>query len=310
MGAISSSAIRYIKLGQGDRWADVSLERGEIHFGWRVVPHDMCVRGDWGAVQKIALENSKSAGAATRLKREVQNFYTLDEHCLWIAFVAGRMWWSFAKQEVFWLGAKDEHQGARMRKTVDGWHDADIAGNPLRIDQLSSKLTQVMSFQGTVCEVTVPDYVLRKINAEEEPMIAESRQIRSDLAALAFKLIQNLHWADFEAMVDLIFARSGWQRIGEVGGSQKDFDIMLEQGATGEKAFVQIKSKANQGDLNRSLESFRARAVWDHCFFVCHSPNGPLAFGPDKKIHLWTGQALGNAAIRAGLFDWLVEKSR
>jgi hypothetical protein len=197
-----------------------------------------------------------------------------------------------------------------MRKTVDGWHDADIAGNPLRIDQLSSKLTQVMSFQGTVCEVTVPDYVLRKINAEEEPMIAESRQIRSDLAALAFKLIQNLHWADFEAMVDLIFARSGWQRIGEVGGSQKDFDIMLEQGATGEKAFVQIKSKANQGDLNRSLESFRARAVWDHCFFVCHSPNGPLAFGPDKKIHLWTGQALGNAAIRAGLFDWLVEKSR
>ena len=45
-------------------------------------------------------------------------------------------------------------------------------------------------------------------------------------------------------MVDLIFARNGWQRVTDVGGSQKDIDLILMQPTTGEKAFVQVESRA------------------------------------------------------------------
>ena len=31
-------------------------------------------------------------------------------------------------------------------------------------------------------------------------------------------MIAELHWADFEIMVDLIFARGGWQRTSVLGG--------------------------------------------------------------------------------------------
>lgn len=59
-------------------------------------------------------------------------------------------------------------------------------------------------------------------------------------------MIASLHWADFETLVDLMFARMGWQRVSRVGGSQKDTDLVLIQPATGEAAFVQVKSKAGK----------------------------------------------------------------
>jgi hypothetical protein len=43
-------------------------------------------------------------------------------------------------------------------------------------------------------------------------------------------------------------------------------------------------------------------------FFVCHSPIGGLSAN-NASVHLWFGAELAEAAINAGLFDWLTEKS-
>ena len=80
----------------------------------------------------------------------------------------------------------------------------------------------------------VPDYLLRRINGVEEPVIVRARDVRRDMIAVATDMIVSLHWADFETMVDLIFARSGWQRVSRVGAQLRDVDIILAQPTTGE----------------------------------------------------------------------------
>src|SRR5207244_11593485 len=62
---------------------------------------------------------------------------------------------------------------------------------------------------------------------------------------------------DFETLVDLIFARGGWQRSSALGKHQPDVDLILTQPTTDETAWVQIKSKASQAELNDYLGRFR-----------------------------------------------------
>ena len=93
------------------------------------------------------------------------------------------------------------------------------------------------------------------------------------MVGAAAEMIAGLHWADFETMVDLMFAR----RAGSAyRGSAKprDIDLLLREQATGETAFVQVKSKASQAVLDDYLERF-AGAGYDRMFFVCHSPRAP-----------------------------------
>ena len=108
-------------------------------------------------------------------------------------------------------------------------------------------------------------------------------------------------------VVDLIFARTGWQRISRVGGTQKDIDLELEQPTTQERAFVQIKSNASQAVLNDYVARFDD-GDWNRLFFVCHTPTGKLSAPDRDHIHLWTRDTLASAAVRAGLYDWVVQK--
>ncbi len=43
--------------------------------------------------------------------------------------------------------------------------------------------------------------------------------------------------------------------------------------------------------------------------FVCHSPKGALSTDDDARLHVWAGDRLADAAVRAGPFDWLAERS-
>ena len=93
------------------------------------------------------------------------------------------------------------------------------------------------------------------------------------------------------------------------GGTQKDVDLILEQPATGERAFVQVKSKAGQAVLDDYVDKFRRSGAYQRMFFVCHSPKGALATEDDASLHVWAGDHLADATVRAGLFDWLMERS-
>jgi hypothetical protein len=151
--------------------------------------------------------------------------------------------------------------------------------------------------------------VIRQSNGEEAPVMARARTARTALVTVAREMIAGLHWADFETLVDLIFARTGWQRVSRVGETLSDVDLILEQPATGETAFVQVKSTARQAVLDDYADRFRRSGLCDRMFFVCHTPRGPLSAGDTARLHVWAGDRLAEAAVKAGLFAWLTERS-
>ena len=174
---IAPSEVRYIKLGPGGKWAPRCLEAGEIHFGYAMVPHAPCAAGDWDAVADILVrEAGRSKAKATDGVREIRDFYTLGSDCLWITFAESRLWWCFAEPEVTWLGSDEEGRSPRIRRTANGWCNTSVTGDALHVEALSSLLTQVAAYRGTICKVGAKDYLLRRINGIEEPLIARARE--------------------------------------------------------------------------------------------------------------------------------------
>ncbi len=307
MDPIAPAAIRYIKLGAGGSFARSSLENGELQLGYHEVPHDLCAAGDWNGVLAFFAGIRKTAGKAKDSTREVQDFYALGSDCLWITFADGCLWWGFAEPDVTWLATDSNQTASRVRKIIGGWRKTNVHGQSLRINELTTRLTQVANYRGTICAVRASEYVLRKINAVEEPIILAANAARAEMLASARDMISALHWADFEIMVDLIFARGGWQRTSVLGGTMADIDLLIEQPTIGETAAVQVKSRASQATLDEHLEYFAASDL-PRTFFVCHSPDGTLTTNGALGVHLWTGDRLAAIAVKSGLFEWLMDR--
>lgn len=304
---IAPATVRYIKLGAGGSFSRSSLEKGELQLGYHEVPHDLCAAGDWSGVLTYFSGIRKTIGKASDSTREVQDFYTLGPDCLWITFADGHLWWGFVEPEVTWLGIDHNQSASRTRRMIGGWRNTNIHGEPLRINDLTTRLTQVANYQGTICAVRAQDYLLRRINGEEEPVLKSATAARAAMLASAQDMITGLHWADFEIMVDLIFARGGWQRVSVLGKTMADVDLVIEQPTLGETASVQVKSKASQAVLDGHIAYFTASGH-ARTFFVCHTPMGALSTRDTPGVHLWTGEPLADIAIKSGLFEWLMDR--
>lgn len=63
--------------------------------------------------------------------------------------------------------------------------------------------------------------------------------------------------------IRICFARGGWQRQSAVGGDQADVDIVLTQPTTNEVAWVQVKSRSSQAELDECLRRFRYDCSFD-----------------------------------------------
>lgn len=304
---IDPMAVRYVKLGPGGGWFERCVRDGLIELGHSSVPHAVALRGDREEIEALLRAQGRTPAKAKDFAREILDFYTLGVDALWVTIGAGRLWWAFAEPEVRSLTG--EGCGARARQVIGAWRDADVAGAPLRLETLSTRLTKVAAYRQTLCRVEAQGYLLRRINAVVEPHVAEAEAARTRLIACARQLIETLDWRDFELLVDLIFAGSGWRRASGVGGSdQADTDLILEHPTTGETGFVQVKSKATPAVLADYVERFRTSG-YSKMFFLCHTPVGKLA-SEVPGVHVWLGERLAEQVVRAGLFDWLVEKAR
>jgi hypothetical protein len=304
---VRPSHIRYIKLGSGGRWAKHCIEHGEVQFGHESEPHNLCLAGDWDGARRHAVEVMGLApGPATDWLREMRDFYESPENTLWITFSGGSLWWAHAYGPVEDLRGTPGDHGA-VRRTVDRWSNMSILGKPLRTTLLSTRLSKVAAYQKTICKIEEVDYLLRKINDEPEPAAFRGRQALAEMISAAEDMIPRLHEREFELLTDLMLAQMGWSRISMLGGSMADVDLVVAQPATGERAFVQVKSRASQAVLNDYIARFRSSGL-DRMFFICHSPIGQLVAPPDERIHIWANSELAEKVNSAGLFEWLIEK--
>lgn len=298
--------VRYIKLGRNGVWAARAIAEGEIPFSHREVPHELAITGKKDAIVRHLTEQGRPQIGASSAAREVLDFYTLSSEVVWITFADGRMWWTRAEPEVIWRDTEDDY-APRIRRTIGGWSDKDLAGITLGMDRLTTRLTKVASFRQTVCRVEDEDYVRRKIAGEEEPLVRRSREVAASTLSVVEDLIAALHWADFETLVDIILSRGGWHRVSSLGGTMKDADLVVEQALTGETVLVQVKSASDQRELDAYVSVLDANPSWSRMIYACHSPRGTLsADRPDVLI--WTRERLAEVVMRNGLFDWLTAR--
>lgn len=307
-GPIEPSEARYIKLGPGGAWERKCLTEGTLRLGYYDVPHEMGVAGDADGIRQIYLDRGHARRTASSHARQVLDFYHAASTTLWITFCDGFLWWSFAKPEVTFLGSDPNAApfGSRSRGCVSGWSNKSLGGRPLRMSEMNGQLTAVSSFQGTICTVKAFDYLVGKINDEDLPEIVAARDAKSALLGATQDLLSLLTWRDFEILVELIFAQSGWRRLGETGGSQKTVDLELMLPTTGERAFVQVKSKADQDQLNEYVERLSGRDE-ARMFYVYHSAECPLIVD-SPRVTLIGRARLSELVIETGLVDWLITK--
>jgi hypothetical protein len=306
---IEAETVRYIKLGKAGGWERAALDGGKVYFGFQDASHELSLTGDFDKIRQYLVDQGRHKAAATSDAREICDFYGLGENCIWVAFARERLWWTFAASDLAWVGGDGSAHGERARTAIGGWRNTDINGDPLRINNLSTRLTKVAGYRRTSCNIEAKDYLLRRINGIAEPIVAESRQARETLLDVTARALQSLHWEDFETLVDIIFARSGWSRVSALGGNQELVDLELEQSATKERAAVQVKSEANQATLNDYISRIDETGQFKRFFFVCHSPMGALQPPPGRDdVYVWKGRELAEAVMRTGLHDWVLER--
>ena len=88
----------------------------------------------------------------------------------------------------------------------------------------------------------------------------------------------------FEILVEMIFARSGWRRVGSVGKAKRDTDISLEIPLTGERACVQVKTSAAPQDLVNWIKFKEETSAYSRMFFVYHTSSAPFLVNDEEEI--------------------------
>ena len=192
---IKPGEVRYIKLGPGGVWESASLDGGRIDWGIPENPHDLAHAQDWVAAKQFYIDRSIAPATATGFVRELHDFHTLGPSDLWITFARGHLWWAFAEPGVHLSGGDGKKEGEGYRTVIDPWRNTDVMGRPLTVDSLSTRLTQLAGYRGTICSVRKRDYLLRRINAEQEPLVACAVAARSALIEATTDLVRHLHWA-------------------------------------------------------------------------------------------------------------------
>lgn len=307
MNPIEATDALFIKLGSGGEWEASCIERGDLRLGYAQQPHKLCVDGDWEAL-RATFDPSINKGAITRHLAQIRQFYEAPESTIWITFHSDRLWWCTSSTQVEPFPSGD---GSRTRRVIGQWRDTDINGKPLLKGQLSGKLLAVQGFQGTICKVKEPEYLLHKINGTFEPHVEKALQARDDLALALTPIIKNLHPDDLEILVDLIFRHGGWQRAGVLGKQEKDIDLDLISPITNERIAVQIKSKASASVFQDYQDKFSDMTGFKRFYFVTHSPDKGLSDTneDDEQFVLWGGEDLARQALNSGLVAWLLDKA-
>ncbi len=299
--------IRFIKLGNGGGWEMSCIENDNtIRLGYKSHLHEECLNGNWDSVRKFWLEHRNgNQGVASRDIKQIRDFYELAESDIWITFYKRMMYWCHAQKDVLELG-----DGSRIRRVIGTWRCEDQNGFTLAIENIDGRVTKVQGFQGTICDVNLPEYICRKINGQLQPEVEATKESLHKLKANIENLIRGLWWQDFELLIDLIFAKSGWQRISVLGKTEKDIDLDIFSPVTQKRAFVQVKSSTSCLQIHEYYNSFIQYKQYDEMYFVFHSASFSIEDVDikDTRFHLWDVARIAELVVHAGLIDWLITK--
>ena len=308
MPSIEPETFSFIKLGSKGAWEKSCIEEdGTIRLGYESPYHENSLAGDWAPVRAFWLDyRNGNRGAAARDLKQIRDFYELSEHALWFTFYKRRFYWCFAERQII----QRTDDGSRTRRTRSGWSCRDVNGNELTIENIDGRVSKVQGFRGTICTVEpwIEDYLKDNINGVEQPDVRDAKEKLESLQRTIQDLIQGLWWKDFELLVDLIFAQSGWQRLSVLGQTDKDIDLDVFSPVTNRRAFIQVKSEASNEVFANCVNRFREMEQFDEMYFVVHTYDPNLANRMEDRVNILDLEKLSKLVINPGLVNWLITK--
>jgi hypothetical protein len=308
--------VRYIKLGQRNLWWPLAKETKTLRLGFRHFDFQLCSDGEWeNAKNGFAKERPDlSPGKITSATNQVREFFELPESTLWFTLADGDLWWCFVDalvEDIFADGdvEKESREGARVRHTIDGWHNIDLEGKRLRADSMTSKITKVISFQETICRPHGKEDLLRILRCQPSPKRVLASKTSDELVRNIGDILDQLQFDDFELLVELIFSSSGWRRISSVGGNQKFSDMALMLPTSGERCLVQVKSQSSFATFKGYAKEFQNYEGYSRMFFAYHTPV-ELFENPDaSRVSIWGRYDVAKQVLRAGLVEWVLDRT-
>lgn len=295
----------YIKLGRGGKYEPDSIKTGKLRLGWSQQTIENINAGKWKLIERQLRKElqGKPPGVATRDLNGLKIITGSKPEDIWITFHEAKLWWTRL------VGGPVKQDSMSKFRTTQPWCDKSVNGRLLVLNDLPGKLTQLQGFRGTVCRVQYTDLLKRTLNGILSPLATNIKKQRSDIAKNLAKAIKELHWKDFETLVDLVFRNAGLIRVSVLGQHAKAYDLELREPLTEERYIVQVKSQAKLADLLSTADNFSADD-YRRVYFVVHSPAADLKDVPDIPDHveIIRPQRLGELALDAGLIKWLEDK--
>ncbi len=302
-----TSQVNYIKLGNKGEWEKECINSKQLKLGYTEIDHDICLNKEWDKVEKQLYNFRKNKSVISGDIRQIKTFYEANDDALWVTFHANLLWWCFSKHEI----TAQLPENTKVRPVIDEWSCKDIKGHLLQIDQLSGSLTSVHAYRGTICSVNASKYLINKINGIIPEIIEDTQAKLSELENKLELIIKNLHWKDFEILIDLIFRQAGWQRVSTLGDTQKSLDLVLLSPITAERYGVQVKSRASLEHFKKFQSDFQDMQGYSRFYFIVHDSSPELKnIKPGNNFELILSPKIAHLAAKYGLTEWIISKGR
>ena len=302
---LPSTKAFYSKLGSNGKWESECLSKGLMRIGWTSTRLADIRAQDWSALKIQLSKQQATQGSRTRDLNALRQIVASTEEDVWIAFHGSRLWWCRLA-----AGLVEQDAISKFRRTQTGWSDKDIDGRVLLAAEIPGVLSQLQGFRSTCCSVRSIDSLRRLLNGEPSAAYQSITQSRDALVREVQLALTELHWKDFETLVDLLFRQAGWRRLSLLGEAMKYADLELQEPVTGERYQVQIESAADLADFAQYRDQFLGRG-FRKLFFVVHTPSTRLAQeGGTDAVELVLPERLARMIVDAGLVEWMLAKIR
>ena len=302
----------YIKLGQGNEWADKCINSGIIRIGWDYVNVQDINNGSWDIIKKDVnsyFEKDGKKNGKTQDFNALEYFIKATEDDVFITFFDEKMFWCTLDN------TKMQKDGiSKFRKTKNGWHSNPItdSNSLFHSNEISGRISKTQAFQATICKFKEEEtkIIFRLIHGIPNPMVANIETKKREIINIITELIKELHWKDCEILADLIFQQGGWHRVSMTGGSMANMDMEYLDIINNYRFAVQVKSGANLDDF-RKFENKFSNSDYKKSFFIVFHPDKSLINVTNTKdnIEILFGAKLSELIFDLGLLKWVMKKS-
>ena len=254
--------VYYIKLGAGYQ-PDIAkncITNNLLWLGYNEVPEDVIQQAlqsetqhncknwkeVWNPVRKVY--DDKNETTQTNYAKAIRQFYTATEEDYFFTFLNSTMYYCHPTGSIIPITENNAWNcfaiGSRIRATK-GWKDHPETNDSIKFLErsLSGRITKAKIFRGTIYELTgIEKETFFNTLEWHFPECEKLEKAKKQIPNLVIPVIQMLNDHDFEILVDMLLTKSGWLRIGELGGTVKAIDMEYLIPVENKQVFVQVKS--------------------------------------------------------------------